>query len=149
MRTVLSTPVGGIEIVEEPCTLRSVHFRPRARPTPRRGPLAGLLAAYLRGEAVDFSRVPIDLSQFSPFERRVLEETRRIPRGEVRTYGEIAAAAGRPRAARAVGNALNKNSAAIVIPCHRVVAAGGLGGFGGGLHMKRYLLRLEGARTPL
>ena len=98
---------------------------------------------------VDFSRVPVDLAGFTAFERRVLEATRDIPRGEVRTYGEVAQATGRPRAARAVGNALNKNSACIVIPCHRVVASGGLGGFGGGLHVKRYLLELEGARSAL
>ncbi len=80
----------------------------------------------------------------SPFTRRVLSVVRRIPPGRVSTYGDVAAAAGRPRAARAVGNIMRECTARDV-PCHRVIAAaGGLGGYGGRLEMKRALLRAEG-----
>lgn len=78
------------------------------------------------------------------FTRRVLSVVRRIPAGRVSTYGDVAAAAGRPRAARAVGNIM-RGCTARDVPCHRVIAAaGGLGGFGGRLEMKRALLRAEG-----
>ena len=78
------------------------------------------------------------------FERRVYDAVKTIPRGEVRTYGWVARRIGRPLAARAVGNALNKNPFAPAVPCHRVVAAGGLGGFARGLAAKKKLLRSEG-----
>jgi methylated-DNA-[protein]-cysteine S-methyltransferase len=80
----------------------------------------------------------------TPFTRRVIAAVRRIPPGRVATYGDIAAAAGRPGAARAVGNIMRECSARDV-PCHRVVAAAGqLGGYGGHLELKRALLRAEG-----
>ena len=83
-------------------------------------------------------------SALSLFSRRVLSVVRRIPPGRVSTYGDVAAAAGRPRAARAVGNIMRACTARDV-PCHRVIAAaGGLGGYGGRLEMKRALLRAEG-----
>jgi methylated-DNA-[protein]-cysteine S-methyltransferase len=78
------------------------------------------------------------------FSRRVLSVVRRIPPGRVSTYGDVAVAAGRPRAARAVGNVM-RGCTARDVPCHRVIAAaGGLGGYGGRLEMKRALLRAEG-----
>jgi methylated-DNA-[protein]-cysteine S-methyltransferase len=77
----------------------------------------------------------------------VLRATARVPFGQVTTYREVAGAAGSPRAARAAGNALGSNPIPIVVPCHRVVhAGGGLGGYTGGIERKEYLLRLEGAR---
>ncbi len=77
--------------------------------------------------------------------QRVLRETARIPFGETRTYGEMATSAGSPRAFRAAGSALGANPIPIVVPCHRVLrAGGGLGGYGGGLDVKRELLALEG-----
>lgn len=80
----------------------------------------------------------------SPFTRRVLAAVRRIPAGRVSTYGDVAAAAGRPRASRAVGNIMRECRARDV-PCHRVIAAAGrLGGYGGNLELKRALLRAEG-----
>jgi methylated-DNA-[protein]-cysteine S-methyltransferase len=80
----------------------------------------------------------------SDFTRRVLTVVRRIPAGRVATYGDIAAIAGRPRAARAVGNIM-KTCGLRDVPCHRVIAAGGaLGGYGGNLELKRSLLRAEG-----
>ena len=78
------------------------------------------------------------------FENRVYNVVKKIPRGKVETYGWVAKKIGSPRAARAVGQALRKNPYAPVVPCHRVVAANGLGGFAGGLAKKKRLLRSEG-----
>ena len=90
-------------------------------------------------------RLPIELSG-TPFRLAVWEALLRIPYGEVKTYGEIAHEVGRPRAARAVGGACHANPIAIIVPCHRVVGAGGaLAGFGGGLDVKERLLALERA----
>jgi len=78
------------------------------------------------------------------FENKVYEVVKKIPKGEVRTYGWVAKQIGQPKAARAVGNALNKNPFAPKVPCHRVVAKNSLGGFARGLAAKRKLLRSEG-----
>ncbi|MFC1511400.1 MGMT family protein [Candidatus Margulisiibacteriota bacterium] len=80
------------------------------------------------------------------FEQKVYDIVGTIPEGQVRTYGWVARKIGNPKAARAVGNALNKNPFAPKVPCHRVVAADGLGGFSRGLAAKRKLLRSEGVR---
>jgi methylated-DNA-[protein]-cysteine S-methyltransferase len=81
-----------------------------------------------------------------PFGRRLLRATAAIPFGDVLSYAEVAAEAGSPRGFRAAGNALGSNPIPIVIPCHRVLRSGGaLGGYGGGLERKRFLLALEGA----
>lgn len=103
------------------------------------------LERYFKGERVDFTGVKVDLSKYTKFQRDVLEATREIPYGKTASYGDIAKKIGRPRAYRAVGNALNNNRTSIVIPCHRIIHSdGGLGGFGGDLETKRRLLRLEG-----
>jgi len=119
---------------------------PRARPNSRLLPsLAGQITAYFSGRAAVFD-VPVDLSGKSDFQRRVLGQCRRIPAGRVVSYGELARRAGRPRAARAVGQTMASNPIPLIIPCHRVVAAdGGLGGFSaeGGLRLKRRLLEHE------
>ncbi|MGH9020551.1 MAG: methylated-DNA--[protein]-cysteine S-methyltransferase [Acidimicrobiales bacterium] len=81
----------------------------------------------------------------TPFQRDVWDALAAIPYGEVRTYGDVAAAVGRPRAMRAVGNANHVNPWPVIVPCHRVVAAAGLGGYGGGTDVKAFLLDLEGA----
>jgi methylated-DNA-[protein]-cysteine S-methyltransferase len=89
--------------------------------------------------------LPIDWTLVRGFNRGVLKATAEIPFGETASYGEVAAAAGSPRAARAAGNALAGNPIPIVVPCHRVIHAdGGIGGYTGGLENKRFLLRLEG-----
>lgn len=89
---------------------------------------------------------PVDWSLVRGFARGVLAATADVPYGRVTTYGEMAAAAGSPRAARAAGNALGSNPIPIVVPCHRVLhTGGGLGGYAGGLDRKRYLLELEGS----
>jgi len=106
------------------------------------------LAAYFTGSARGFT-VPVDLSGLPPFTRQVLESLRTVPYGETLTYAELAARAGSPRAARAVGRAVAVNPLPIVIPCHRVVAAGGRpGGYsgGGGLATKMWLLAREGCQ---
>ena len=90
--------------------------------------------------------LPIDWSLVHGFATGVLRQTARIPFGDVRTYGQVAAQVGSPRAARATGNALGSNPIPIVVPCHRVLHAdGGLGGYSGGFDRKRYLLALEGS----
>ena len=101
------------------------------------------LRAYVAGKLHNFT-VPVDLVLATPFARTVLTKLERVPPGKLTTYGELARAAGRPGGARAVGGAVGSNPVPIVVPCHRVVASNGLGGFGGGLGMKRWLLRLEG-----
>lgn len=104
------------------------------------------LDGYFEGRLHRF-RTRIDWSLAHPgFSRRVLEETARIPFGSVSTYGDVAERAGSPRAARAAGNALHDNPVPIVVPCHRVVpAGGGIGQYGGREWRKEFLLRLEGA----
>ena len=102
------------------------------------------LDAYFAGRRHAFD-VPIDWRLVRGFAGNVLRATARIPFGGVSSYREIAAAAGSPNAYRAAGNALGSNPVPIVVPCHRVLhAGGGLGGYTGGLERKRYLLQLEG-----
>jgi methylated-DNA-[protein]-cysteine S-methyltransferase len=103
------------------------------------------LDEYFEGRRRGFD-VPVDWRLTRGFMRRVLRATARIPYGSVRTYGEVAARAGSERGYRAAGNALGANPLPIVVPCHRVVhAGGGLGGYTGGVDRKEFLLRLEGA----
>ena len=140
-------------------------------PTPTRGetpphqPLAGPareraqqglaeVTEYLAGKRREFT-VPVDWSGVTGFTRQVLEACASVPFGQQVSYGELARAVGSPRAARAAGQALGRNRAPLIVPCHRVIATGGgLGGFGGGLEMKQRLLELErkwgggGGRPP-
>ena len=112
---------------------------------------AALVVRLLAGEKADLTSIPVDLGGASELERKVYEASRRIPCGEVRTYGEIAAEIGEPGAARAVGAALGRNPVPIVIPCHRVLGSGGKsGGFSapGGAATKFRMLELEGAKRP-
>ncbi|MBN2398435.1 MAG: MGMT family protein [Deltaproteobacteria bacterium] len=103
------------------------------------------IQAALEGTRIDLSPGNVALDRCPAFQRRVLRETVRIPRGRVTSYGELATAIHAPGAARAVGTALARNPFPLLIPCHRVVRAGGvIGGFGGGGEMKKALLRLEG-----
>lgn len=102
----------------------------------------------------DLTDLPVDLAgaDLSAFQRHVLETLRaEVPAGETVTYGELAELAGRPGAARAVGTAMRKNPVQLLIPCHRVVAANGIGGYGGGpagIALKRALLAREGPGRP-
>lgn len=92
-----------------------------------------------------FSSFAPDYTGMTPFRKKVMEELRNIPAGSTVTYGQLAATAGSPGAARAVGNVMATNPVPLFVPCHRVVATDGLGGFTGGLDVKRALLRLEKA----
>lgn len=105
------------------------------------------LDEYFRGARHRFE-IRLDRRLMSPFAKDVLGATARVPFGRLATYGEIAGRIGRPKAARAVGAALGANPIPIVVPCHRVLhTGGGLGGYGGGLDRKEFLLNLEGVRA--
>ncbi len=108
-------------------------------------PIINRMRLYFSGQVISDWELQTDLSSLPDFSRRVLEYVYTIPYGETRTYGEVAAAISHPRAARAVGNALKHNPIPLIIPCHRVVASNGLGGFtaDGGLKTKKELLLLE------
>jgi len=111
-------------------------------------PVKRELDEYFAGRRRAFD-IPLDWSLIGPFGARVLHVTSEIPYGGVLSYTEVATEAGSPRGSRAAGNALGANPIPIVIPCHRVLRSGGaLGGYGGGLNRKRFLLELEGSLTP-
>jgi methylated-DNA-[protein]-cysteine S-methyltransferase len=124
-------------------------------PTPRRmvarragrvPPLRDRLVAYFAGDPTGFDDVELDLDGSTPFQRAVVDALRAVPWGETVTYGELAALAGHPNAHRAAGSVCARNRFPLVVPCHRVVAAGSLGRYGSlGLSYKRRLLALEGA----
>jgi methylated-DNA-[protein]-cysteine S-methyltransferase len=103
------------------------------------------LDEYFEGKRKEFG-LPVDLAALPSFQQLVLSELQLVPYGATATYGGLAERIGRPRAARAVGGALNKNPVPIVVPCHRIVgASGSLVGYAGGLERKEKLLALEGA----
>jgi methylated-DNA-[protein]-cysteine S-methyltransferase len=108
------------------------------------------IASYLDGERDTLDDVPVDLEYESEFHERCAHALRGVPRGQVVTYGELAALAGAPGAARAAGSFCARNRLGLFVPCHRVVGAGGLGSYGSlGLAYKRRLLALEGAAVAL
>ncbi len=156
------SPIGPVFVAVTGRGLRAVRFglserqfieavgrETRARPVrspERAGAAARQMGEYLAGRRTAFD-VPVDLTAMTSFQRQVLLAASRIPRGQVRTYSEVARQIGRPKAARAVGQALGSNPVPIVIPCHRVLAAdGSLRGYsgGGGIATKERLLKLEG-----
>jgi methylated-DNA-[protein]-cysteine S-methyltransferase len=111
---------------------------------PSRSPLTARLSVFFAGEPDDFADVELDLSDLTPFGQALAQALRAVPRGEIVSYGELAALAGRPGAARAAGTFCAGNRYPILIPCHRVVSASGLGGYGSlGSDYKRRLLALE------
>ena len=124
------------------------HELPRAREPvrPARHPVVERVRAYFAGEPVSFDDVDLDFSWATPFQTGVADALRAIPFGETVTYGELAALAGHPNAQRAAGTFCARNRFPLFVPCHRVVAADGLGSYGSlGLEYKRRLLELEGA----
>lgn len=160
---LIPSPFGEVGIVRCPGGLRPVRriFLPRAgisagerirESFPAAVPSSGKgdkilmqISAFLTGEPVDFSIAELDIEGVGGFERRVLLADFAIPRGRVMTYGGLAVKAGVPGGARAAGNVMAGNPFPLVIPCHRVIRSdGSLGGFGGGLPMKRALLEMEG-----
>jgi len=170
--TTMDSPIGTLLLMSTPRGLVRIAFEsenrddvfgevaqrlsPRILEAPRRlVPVRRELERYFAGRLRDFD-LPLDWSLAGPFARRVLRRTARIPYGSVASYGDVAAEVGTPRGARAVGNAVGSNPIPVVVPCHRVVRTGGaIGGYGGGLPRKRWLLALEaepatsreGART--
>jgi methylated-DNA-[protein]-cysteine S-methyltransferase len=132
---------------------RMLHRFPDAREAPPPADVQRAvdgIVALLRGERSQLDAVPLDMERVPPFHRRVYEVARTIPPGTTLTYGDIAARLGAPGSARAVGQALGRNPFAIVVPCHRVLAAGGkVGGFSadGGVTTKLRMLSIEGAQA--
>lgn len=149
---LLDSPVGTLTLVEEEGSLVSLWMDDQRHRPPRAGDgerddrvLPGLqeqLLAYFAGELEAFD-VPLR-TPGTEFQQRVWSALRRIPYGQTRTYGELAREIGAPAASRAVGLANGRNPVGIVVPCHRVIGAGGrLIGYGGGLERKRWLLDHE------
>jgi len=155
--TTTPTPVGEMTIVrsdegvvattDDPGELEAferAYGGPARRSARALAPVVRELDAYFAGRITRFA-TPVDLSLVAGgFSRRVLEATMRIPYGELRTYGDVADAAGVRRAGRAAGGALSRSPIEIFVPCHRVVPAGrGLGGYGAHADRKAFLVRLE------
>ena len=101
--------------------------------------------AFLEGKKRGFTGYEFNLTDFTPFQRRVFKEMTRIPFGKTIAYKELAELVGRPKAFRAVANACGANPLPVIIPCHRVVASNGLGGYSSGIEIKKALLELEGS----
>ena len=147
------SPVGLVGIAAGDAGIRSVELRARSArgaPCARCRLVSKAFQRYFGGDGRALELLIVDLGVASgEFRRRVYETLRRMaPPGVTTTYGELAAAVGRPGAARAVGTAMARNPVPIVVPCHRVLASGGgLGGYGGGLDLKRFLLDIEGAQA--
>jgi methylated-DNA-[protein]-cysteine S-methyltransferase len=149
--TVMVTPRGLVRLsypgdgVAEQLQQIADRVSPRILEAPERtDDVRRQLDAYFAGRRATFE-VPIDWRLVRGFAGEVLRATARIPFGSVSSYREVATAAGSPNAYRAAGNALGSNPIPIVVPCHRVLhAGGGLGGYTGGIDRKRYLLQLEG-----
>ena len=147
-RLIVTSPIGrwGVEGTDEGLSrIVMPHELPRA--TKGASPsavaqAAAELAQYFAGARQTFSPklAPVEATAFQRDGWRALLE---IPYGDVLTYGDVALAIGRPRAARAIGNAVHVNPWPIVVPCHRVVASNGIGGYGGGIAVKEFLLDLE------
>lgn len=137
---------GAISVVEKDGKITDVllHRSPPAR-MQGTGRIADDLRRFFAGETVDLRGHEIDFTSYTEFQRRVLKATQRIPYGKTKSYGEVAKAAGYPGAARAVGQVMAHNKTCIFVPCHRVVASNGLGGFTGGTDFKVDLLKLEGS----
>jgi methylated-DNA-[protein]-cysteine S-methyltransferase len=117
-----------------------IYFSQEMSTEPSR--LAEEIAAYLEGSA-PCPRAELGMSGCTDFQKQIYLLVQAIPRGKTMTYGQVALRAGRPGAARAVGRAMGANPFAILVPCHRVVAKKGLGGYAWGTEMKEKLLRLE------
>ena len=161
--SMIESPVGDLLVAVTPQGLVRLAFdpehvldelaeriSPRVVEAPTRlEPVRRELDEYFEGRRRAFD-MAVDWSLTGGFRRRVLEATARIPTGQVTTYGALATQVGKPTAARAVGNAVGSNPVAIVVPCHRVVpAGGGVGNYGGGPERKAFLLDLEHADTSV
>ncbi|MEU6849265.1 methylated-DNA--[protein]-cysteine S-methyltransferase [Actinacidiphila alni] len=154
VHTVIDSPCGELTLVARGDALSHLYmtehrhrppfesFGPREDDRPVFTAAKAQLDAYFAGELTEFD-LPLSVSG-TPFQQRVWAALRDIPYGETRSYGQLAAMLGNPTASRAVGLANGRNPVSIIVPCHRVIGAGGdLTGYGGGLSRKRLLLGLE------
>ena len=151
-----NTPLGHVILTFTPKGLAALDFSeeesnisfgppPPATMDAMMDKVAKELQNFFAGKPADFSQVPLDL-QGTPFQIKVWQELRRIPRGDKISYKELARRVGSPKASRAVGQANALNPIPVIIPCHRVISAdGSLGGYSSGLDKKRWLLKHEGA----
>jgi methylated-DNA-[protein]-cysteine S-methyltransferase len=159
-RAYIDTPIGPLMIEASGRGLTQVYLDPQGENDPAAEPAPGSVLAraveqfeeYFAGNRHEFD-LPFDIDS-TPFEDRVREQaTTNVPYGTTVSYGELAAMAGSPRAARAAGNVMRNNPLMIVIPCHRVIGADGslrgYGGLGQGLSVKRWLLDFEHSRARL
>ena len=146
------SPIGWMDIIAEENRILRVSFSEtpplsEARVWPNLPVLARtveLLDRYFNGQPINFAEILVELIYFTDFQQHVWKIIQQIPYGEVRTYQWIANQMGRPKSARAVGNATGANPVPILIPCHRVIGSNGrLGGYGGGIEKKCQLLALE------
>jgi methylated-DNA-[protein]-cysteine S-methyltransferase len=162
---VIDSPLGPLWIAVGPKGVLAIHYGnepsraelarivrtygPGVLPDTRKAdPIARELDQYFSGKRKAFD-VTVDLSPLTPFQRRILTATARVPFGDVSTYARVAARAGSENASRAAGQALGSNPILIVVPCHRILASdGSLGGYAGGLAAKRVLLQLERGSVP-
>jgi methylated-DNA-[protein]-cysteine S-methyltransferase len=162
--TMTDTPVGTLGLASSDAGLCEVSFvkdedaflahvldlhgdRPLLRVPEALDEVRRQLDRYFSGRRLDFD-LEVDLSTVAGFSLKVLKETAKIPPGRVLSYTDVARRAGNARASRAAGNALHVNPVPIVVPCHRIVRSdGSLGGYGGGLAIKEWLLEHEGARA--
>ena len=149
------SPLGCIALIAaDPTSLSHAFFTEDLPPSPdsdisEKYPIlaraAALLDGYFSGLPLDLSDIPVIADAGTDFQNKVWRVIRQIPYGETRSYTWIAEQIGRPKAVRAVGNAVGANPVTILTPCHRVIrSSGALGGYGGGLPRKRHLLALEG-----
>lgn len=151
-----ASPAGTLLLAASDRGLTTLSFRPQEelarhndlqRDDAALAPYTQQMQEYLRGARRDFD-LPLDL-QGTEFQRECWQQLLKIPYGQVITYAELARQVRRPQAFRAVGHANGQNPIAIIVPCHRVIASDGtLGGYGGGLPMKQWLLDLEKAVIP-
>jgi methylated-DNA-[protein]-cysteine S-methyltransferase len=152
-KQIPATPAGPLTIIVSSTGLAGIMFGLLPESPPEDAQAAALLEricqqldGYFRGERRVFD-IPIDWSGMGDYQREVLNACYAIPYGEVRTYSGLARQTGRPKAARAVGRIMASNPIPIVIPCHRVIGSNGsLTGYGGGLEVKAWLLKMEGSR---
>lgn len=149
---IVSSPVGPLTLTQEDQALTGLHFGEHPQqgaegPTPLLEKAARQLEEYFAGQRKEFS-LPL-APKGTEFQLRVWQALLQIPYGETRSYGELAAMVGNPKACRAVGGANHRNPLSILIPCHRVVGTGGsLTGYAGGLAIKEFLLKLESEARP-
>lgn len=149
---IVPSPVGPLTLTQEDQALTGLHFGEHPQqgaegPTPLLEEAARQLEEYFAGQRKVFS-LPL-APKGTEFQLRVWQALLQIPYGETRSYGELAAMVGNPKACRAVGGANHRNPLSILIPCHRVVGTGGsLTGYAGGLSVKEFLLKLESEARP-